>query len=193
MENEVTNEKPATVLIELPATIKATVARGKTIDLDLTKLDNTTCAAIIDYWAGVVSIRAGAGKDFADKVKAEQDMNDRLAIFDWTPGAGGGMRIDEDTMAYRMALSGLFESIGYTAKNAEKAAAKKTGMVDFYRVYIARVTQNANVEQAAIDTAIADNAEYFNTLVTEAHAKMKAERERNTGLKAGLKIPTITA
>lgn len=176
-----------TLKMEVPDIIKVTGARGITRDIDLSTIDANTLAGIVDYWFGVVTVRASAGVDsFEDKVKAENKKADQLASMDWKPGAGGGGgKLDITAQANRRVLAMLFESEGYKATNAVKAAAKKTAWFNFFMVALSK-KENRPATHEEIDLELEAQKDAIQEMIDKAVEQIKAEAASKKTLASGL-------
>lgn len=177
-----------TITLEIPESVTVTGARGITRDIDLTKLDSNTLAGIIDYWFGVVTVRASAGVEgFEAKTKAENDKADRLAVLDWTPGAGGGGgKLSVEVQAERRAIASLFVSRGYTQSKADKAAKQDNALEAFFLYAIAKQENRADVTAEEVQAAIDNNRAYIDGLVAAQVDAIKAEAARKKKAAEGL-------
>lgn len=195
MSDQVTNTtSPAaveadTITFTLPARIKVTGARKLEGELDMSKATNASLIAALDYWYGVVTQRASAGVEaYADKVAAEKAMSDKLSVFDWSPGSGGGggKSVTDEQQAERNVLFVLFTSQGIKKGEATKRSKAANGWDDFLRLAMSRAENRTDLSDEEIQAERLEQQPDIDVMVADALAEIQAERQRNAKMATGL-------
>lgn len=170
-----------TINVTIPKEIEVTGARSRKYQWDLSRLSEDQITGLLAYAFGVITQRAGAGKEGTEKLEAEQEKAKELLEGRWMPGkGGGGARLDTEEKAARAVFEALFKGEGMKAAEARKAALQETRMADYFRMVLKRET-GAEPDPEILQRVVETHRTQVEDLIDE-------ERKRLEALHKGIEI-----
>jgi hypothetical protein len=162
--------------------IKVRGARNRVYEWDLTKLSNGQVEALLAYAFGVITQRAGAGKQGEEKFAAEEEKARELLEGRWVPGSkGGGVRIDLAEEIRREIFMDLFRALGVKKAEAAKRAKAEGRAEDYAKIRLAREHGTEALTPENVSVATRQVSEQVEAMVME-------EIERRKALEGAIKL-----